>query len=143
MGVVRLVRVGEDPVGERGVGGSRSQAGADDGGCALSAVRLHITQRRLSGRQFCSGDHRPQGVDDVVLCVLDDLGRQGAFAGTRHIRTEPAHHWARRLRERTRPRRHEAEHRHSANTDNPASVHLKKDDKIAAPHVISLPSRGP
>ena len=92
--VVGLIRMRHDAVGERGVDRRGGERRARDRRRALSAVRADVAQRRLAGRQFRSGDHRRQGIEQMVLGVLRYFGRERACSGGAHIGAECAHLWS-------------------------------------------------
>ena len=55
-------------------------------------------ERDAPRRQFRSGQHRGEGVEDVMLCLLDHVRWQCQVPGRCHVFTERRHDRADRLR---------------------------------------------
>ena len=86
------------------------------------AWRAREAKRRLPRRQLRAGDHRREGVEDVMLGVLEHVGRQRAAGRAGHVRAERVHHGTRRLRPHPCDRSGACRERHTRRTKNiPAS----------------------
>ena len=92
--IVGLVGMRQHAVGERRFDRRRGERCAGDRRCPLRSIGANVALRRLAGRQFRPGDHRRQGVEEMVLGLLGDLGRQRAGSGSAHIGAERGHLWS-------------------------------------------------
>ena len=68
--VVGLIRMRHNAIRERGIDRRGRKRRARDRRRALSAVRADVALRRLPGQQFRSGDHRRQGIEQMVFGML-------------------------------------------------------------------------
>ena len=92
VGIIGLIRVCHDAIGERGVARSSRERRADDRGSPFSGMRGGIAQRRLSGQQLRSRNHRCQRVEQMVLGVLGGLGGKHPVCRGAHIGAECVHY---------------------------------------------------
>ena len=83
--VVCFIRMREDAVDERGIHRPGHDARADDGGDRTARLRARQRQRGPARRQLGAGHHRRERVEDVMLGLLDDLGRQRAVFRRGHV----------------------------------------------------------
>ena len=89
--VVCFVRMRQHAVDERGIHRPGHDARAHDGGDRAARLRARQRQRGPAGRQLGAGHHRRERVEDVVLRLLDHLGRQPAVLGSGHVAAERGH----------------------------------------------------
>ncbi len=82
--VVRLVRMRHHPVGQRRVGGRGREPRARDRRGALAGGGADIALRGLARGELGAGDHRGEGVEEVVLGVFGDVGGKGAGGSGGH-----------------------------------------------------------
>ena len=90
--IVGLVRMREDAVDECGVDRPGHDRRAGDGGDRTSGLRSRQRQRGAARRQLRAGDHRREGVENVMLGLLDDVRRQAAVLCRGHVGAERGHH---------------------------------------------------
>ena len=76
--VVCLVRVGEHTVGHGGVDGSGDDVRADDSGLGDASLRTDEVDGGLTRLEAGASDHGRDGVEDMVLRLLQDGGRKRA-----------------------------------------------------------------
>ncbi len=88
---VGLVGMRHDAVGKRGLDRRRRERGAGNCRRALCGIGADVALRGLSRRQLRSRDHRGQRVEDVVLCLFGDFGRQRAGLGGAHVIAQRRH----------------------------------------------------
>jgi hypothetical protein len=89
--IIGLIGMSQDTIGECGIDRRGSKGKTRDRGRALRAVFADVPLGRLAGRQFRSGDHRCQSIEQMVFGVFGDFRRQGARTGGAHIGAERAH----------------------------------------------------
>jgi hypothetical protein len=90
--VVGFIGVRHDAIGKRGIDRRCGKGKACDRRCAFGATFADVTLGRLSGRQFRSGDHRCQRIEQMVFGVFGDIRREGARSGGAHVGAQRAHH---------------------------------------------------
>ena len=75
---------------------TREQAAADHRRDARAAISFHKTDRGLAGQKGHARDHGCDGVEHMVLALLDHVVGQRALACLAHIRAERRHDRAHR-----------------------------------------------
>ncbi len=83
--VVGLVRVGEHRVHERRVDRGRPEVGRENRGFRRAALRPREPDRHLAWLEPRAGDHGRNRVEDAVLGVPYDIGRQRLLACRGHV----------------------------------------------------------
>ena len=103
--------------------GAGDQARAGNRGRPLPAQSPRVSKRRLAGRQLGPGNHRGEGIEDVVLRLLDDVRRERAAGGAGHVRAERGHHraGAGALRREPHARQHEGGQSKSGGSEESAA----------------------
>jgi hypothetical protein len=92
VGIVGFIGMRHHAIGKRGIDRRRGHRRCDDGGSAVAAMLADVALPRLTRRQFRSGNHRGDGVEQMVFGVLRHLLRQRARCGCAHIGAKHVHH---------------------------------------------------
>ena len=80
MGIVGLVGMRQHTVRKRRLDRTREQAAADHRRDARAAISFHKTDRGLAGQKGHARDHGCDGVEHMVLALLDHVVGQRALA---------------------------------------------------------------
>jgi hypothetical protein len=91
MGVVGLVGMREDTVGERCLHRTATDRRPGDRADCIATVCPNELDRELARRQFGTGNHGGKGVENHELRLLDDRLRQRPRCGAGHERAERRH----------------------------------------------------
>ena len=130
MRVVGFVGMRHDAVGQRGIDWCCGKRRADHSDGAVAAMLADITLRRLTGRQFRPGNHRREGIEQVMLGEFGDFIRERARCCAAHIGAERAHDRTGCLRENTRRRQAEHQGGGRRHAENAASIHYNSGKRL-------------
>jgi hypothetical protein len=124
--VVRLVRMRQHAVRERRFDRPAHDIRRDNRGDFFTAVAFRKLERRAPRQKFRSGDHGGERVENVLLGLLDCRVRQRTVARFAHVRAEPGHRGADRIRGQRRYARKSRGYRSPRRALQPASPVKKK-----------------
>jgi hypothetical protein len=90
-GIIRLVGVSEDPVGQRRLDGPAQDIRTNHHRNLLAAISAGETDGRAPRRQFGAGNHGRECIEDVVFCFFDHVNGKLQVPGFAHISAELGH----------------------------------------------------
>jgi hypothetical protein len=126
MRIVRFIRMGEDAIHERGVNGARRDVRAEHRRHRTAGLRARERECRLARRQLGTGNHRREGIQDVMLRLFDNLSWQHAIFRRRHIAAQRRHHGADRLRAKADRRQRRGAERQRTSIEQLAARHAAR-----------------
>ncbi len=89
--IIGFVGVSKLTVRECRLDRSTEDIGGDHGGDLFAPVRSSELNRQTSGREIRSRHHGGNGVENVMLCLLHHMVRQGLVTGVGHVDAELLH----------------------------------------------------